>query len=103
MTHYFNTTGLTANQLAVAIESARRQEDAILALFRQRNRPMSPSMVQREMEKFGKVWPITSVRRAMTVLTGQGDLAQTEIKIVGVFGKPEHCWGLPSTQGGLFQ
>ena len=100
---YHNTTHLQGDDLAQEIHNAEKQEAAVLALFRNRNRPMSPSMVHREIEKFGKRWPITSVRRAMTNLANEGSLTKTDLQVVGIYSKKEHCWRLPELQGELFQ
>ncbi len=36
--------------------------------------------------------PLTSIRRAITVLTNKGLLQKTDEQISGVYGKPEYVW-----------
>lgn len=44
----------------------------------------------------GLTCPLTSVRRALTVLTAKGKLRKTVSKGEGLFGTPNHKWSLPS-------
>ena len=43
---------------------------------------------------FNNVWPLTSVRRAITNLSSDGELVKTNDKVTGIYGKPEHLWRL---------
>ena len=87
---YFNTTGVEQPQLGVFINDALKQEDAVMAFFDQPNNGYTPSMIH-------AVWPVdntplTSVRRAMTQLTRKGRLVKTDIKVDGMYKRPEHVW-----------
>ena len=68
-----------------------KQENYILAFFKHEQEPMSPSMVHKA---FNNVWPLTSVRRAITNLSSDGELLKTNDKVTGIYGKPEHLWRL---------
>lgn len=48
--------------------------------------------------------PLTSIRRAINVLTKEGKLEKTYNKKLGNFGVPNHTWRLarPQQQGELF-
>lgn len=73
-------------------------EVEILGLFRRiaaRRKPpeLTPSMVhQRLWYNSGREYPITSVRRAMTVLTKKKSLQKLTKSKTGPYGKPEHFW-----------
>ena len=101
---YYNTTGLNFDELAVEIKGARRQMDAILAIY-QAVKFAAPSRIEEICVGFGKSWPLHSIRRAITVLADQGLLEKTEEKKVGRYGKKEHIWKLPEadSQLGLFE
>jgi hypothetical protein len=87
-------------------EDQKGIELEILGLFRQvaarRNTPeLTPSMVhQRLWYTKGREYPITSVRRALTVLTTKGSLQKLSKTKTGPYGKPEHFWKL-DTSGGV--
>lgn len=68
-----------------------KQENYILAFFKHEKEPMSPSMVHKA---FNNAWPLTSVRRAITNLSTDGELVKTNDKVTGIYGKPEHLWRL---------
>jgi hypothetical protein len=44
-------------------------------------------------------WPITSIRRSITVLTHSGLLQKTTLQHKGPYGEPEHLWELPTDKG----
>lgn len=94
---YHVTTPLDPQTLREAIVQAKRQEDAILAIFQRLRRPLTPSDVLRITTAAGKRWPITSVRRAITDLEREaGALVKTDSLRMGPLGKPEHAWRLPT-------
>jgi hypothetical protein len=68
-----------------------KQEEYILAFFKDEEKPQSPSMVYDALPEH---WPITSVRRAITNLTTAGELVKTNNTVTGMYGKPEHLWSL---------
>jgi Fe2+ or Zn2+ uptake regulation protein len=92
MQPFYNTIQLTGEDLKKAVSDAQRQEDAIYLLYKHTGKPYSPSQVLRLMEKAGKNWPITSIRRAITNLEQQGKLDKTYLMFSGPMGKPEHTW-----------
>ena len=92
---FFNTTRLTGDALRDAIRSAYKQDDAILTIYRHARGPLSPSDVWAQCERAGKGWPITSIRRAITTLTGTGELERLDVQKAGIYGKPEHLWVVP--------
>lgn len=87
---YFNTTNERGSQLEQSIEKAERQEDIVLELFK-KHIVMSPSQVH---HFFDDSTPLTSIRRAITVLTDKSILVKTDQMIRGVYGKNEHCYKL---------
>lgn len=89
MAHY-NTTHEAGELLKEYESKAIKQEEMILRLF-QTGKKMSPSIVMRFLGKDSKV-PLTSVRRAIHNLTDEGKLVKTDLKVRGMFGRPEHIW-----------
>lgn len=101
---FYNTTGLTGDELKNAIARAKSLEQSILLLFKNTNRGWSPSQVLKLMQKAGKQQPITSIRRAITNLTSAGDLVKSPEQVLGLYNDPEHVWVInrkkyPSMQG----
>jgi hypothetical protein len=81
--------------LREAIEQARNQECAVLAIFERLRRPLTPSEVHTLTTAAGKRWPITSIRRAVTGLEREtGELVKTDTTRDGPQGRPEYCWRL---------
>lgn len=93
---FHNSTNETGQTLAAYRQSAMKQEEAVLALFRARRLPMSPSEVWRHYG--ADLTPLTSIRRAMTDLTEAGLLERLEVKVEGHYGRPEHLWKLGDGQ-----
>lgn len=92
---YHVTTPMEPQTLREAIVQARRQEDAVLAIFQRLRRPLTPSDVLGITTAAGKQWPMTSIRRAITDLTDERHaLEKTGRLRVGMFGKPENFWQL---------
>lgn len=89
---FFNTVHLMGAELTSAIAQAKRQDDAVLAIFVTAAGPMPPSQVHRLCTQAGRTWPPTSVRRAITNLTKRDLLAKTDTLVRGPLGKPEHLW-----------
>jgi hypothetical protein len=92
MGSYFDTTHLQPADLAQAIAAAKHQEGKVLALF-DRYGSLSPSMA---LDLFGiagqRLPPLTSIRRAITVLTDRGLLVKTDVQVRGRYGALEHTW-----------
>lgn len=92
---YYNTNKESPAEAADSAVQTQKQELVILAFFRKQQEPLSPSMVHKA---FLEIWPITSVRRAMTDLTVAGKLVKTKETVPGAYGKREHLWALPGQQ-----
>jgi hypothetical protein len=89
-TSYFNTTRSTHPALTRYEEKAVSQEDQILVWFRMYEQTASPSKICKLFHE----WPITSVRRAMTNLTNEGELVKTDQQVLGPYRRPEYVWRL---------
>lgn len=97
---YFNTTHQADPQLSLFTLKAESQTEAVLAIFQQQRRPLSPSQVWQlcPRDALGEpLWPLTSVRRAITVLTDKRhELERTATQAVGHYGRPEYLWQVPA-------
>ena len=52
--------------------------------------------------KYHLNYPLTSIRRALTNLTGALHLQKNEIKVQGIYGMPEHTWKLASNVENIY-
>ena len=86
---YFNTTHESGVELKRSRKSCGDQEVVIAEMFRNHGR-LSPSQAHRLYPDNGT--PLTSIRRAITVLTNKGLLQKTDEQVRGVYGKPEYIW-----------
>ena len=90
---FYNTTGEDNNQSRNMEVSNSKQEDIVLAIFSEHKR-LSPSqalslyLVVTKKQRT----PITSIRRAISDLTRQGRLKQTEGQHRSPLGKNEWIW-----------
>ena len=89
---YFNTTALDSESLALAARAAESQEEAVRFIFAVAKAPLSPSDVLAVTERAGRRWPLHSIRRAITVLTGKRELERMNRKKLGLYGRPEYLW-----------
>lgn len=92
---HHNTTNESGWLLAKFEGKAKSQEIKILSWFKAQPRldfTSSPTEVLRSV--FNNGLPITSVRRAITNLTTNGDLFKTDKKVNGPYGRPECLWRL---------
>ena len=92
---FFNTTSEKGQDLSNSNRKATKQNEVVLELFKQFG-TASPSQIY-------QVWgtitglttpPITSIRRAITTLTGERKLVKTDDMVIGLYGKPEYKWRL---------
>lgn len=91
--NYWNTTRLTGAELREAVQSADKQDAAVLAIFDSRpGQYMSPSQVWRIGCDLGARWLLTSVRRSMTTLTEARELVKLDDRIDGAYGRKEFVW-----------
>lgn len=86
---YFNTTHESGTALKRSRKSCGEQETLIAEMFRERGR-LSPSQAHRLYPD--QKTPLTSIRRAISVLTGKGLLQKTDEQVTGVYGKSEYVW-----------
>ena len=97
--HYFNTTREVEPNLSQYIKAAQDNEKVVLEIFRYYpDLLFTPYEVHDIMVKYlGEEHVlITSVRRAITVLTKNGHLEQTEVKKPGPKGRDNLTWKLKS-------
>ncbi len=90
MTH-FNTNKETGDTLKESERKADTQGEKILKYFKMHVADCAgPSDIW--LKAFDCLIPLTSVRRAMTCLTNDGELMKTERMQSGAYGKTEHMW-----------
>ncbi len=89
--HYFNTTHSTHPELTQYESKAVSQEARILDYFKTYEAQKTPSNL---LSLFGGKTPITSIRRALSNLTAQGELVKTEHQVLGPYRRPEYVWSL---------
>ncbi len=91
---YYNTTKTTANKLKKFAKTNKRQDKLILELFKINPKlELSPFEVQTALKRLRLLnAPITSIRRAMTDLTTQGNLTRTNTRKLGPYGRDSFCW-----------
>lgn len=103
---FFKTIDLTGPELEKAIVQTLKQEEFIQTIYKKNStRGISPSQIYEIVQThYGFNWPITSCRRAITVLTKDNVLSKLPTQVMGIFGKPEHTWRFKqtSTQSKLF-
>lgn len=95
MYHYHNTNSLSGPALDQYEELSYSQEQVILRFMKKH-----PGIYYRPDEI--KIWvfgstdvPITSIRRALSNLTRDGQIVKSEIKDKGPYGRPVNQWVLP--------
>jgi Fe2+ or Zn2+ uptake regulation protein len=90
---YFNTTSEQGIDMVHYTLTAVNQECIVLEIMKIHG-SLSPSQVLSKYKiKTGKVQtPITSIRRALSVLTKAGQLEKTNKKMYANYGRKEHFW-----------
>lgn len=91
---YHATTPLTATELRAAVIAAKRQEDAVLAIYGACRSGLTPWEVYAIGVTHGRRWLIGSVRRAICNLTDEGALTQTGATKAGPHRAASHLWEL---------
>lgn len=89
---YYNTTNLKGDELKTSQKKTASQEQKVLKIFNKYQIPLSPTEVYRNFTSPNA--PLTSIRRALSNLTRDGQLEKTSKKKLGMYGKYEHCWKL---------
>ena len=92
MTTYHNTNNLDEERLVKAIQNNKTQEDIVLLIFKDEKKPLSASKVWNLYNQTDT--PLTSIRRAITNLMNERKLVKTDIKVMGIYGKPEYLYKL---------
>ena len=87
---FYNTINLDKKELQKALRKSEKQKDQVLAVFRTSKEPLTPAEVFTFLNGY---YPIGSIRRAITDLTGY-ELVKTEIMREGLYGSPNYCWKL---------
>lgn len=103
---YFNTINLTGEALKEKNRLTASQNDLIKALFQDNpGRHIGPTeVVEIARIHWGRNWPLTSIRRAMSYLASpkyDEVLAKTTKMVTGSYGDDEHTWILKSSASPL--
>ena len=94
---YYNTNDESGDTLKRSRAQSSKQGRAILAFFQERDGEFTPFEV-RDILGWEAI-PITSIRRAITVLTKAGHLKKTATMRIGLYGKLNHCWTKKGQEG----
>ena len=91
---YYNTNKLMGKDLETAINKAKSQEAQIeLHMKVNSNKSYTPFQLQESfIADYNIVFPITSVRRALTNLTNDKILVKNDKMVIGDYGSPNHTW-----------
>ena len=93
---YYNTNNESGEELQASRRRATSQTAIILSFFLDNpEREFTPFQVQTEL---GLQAPITSIRRAISDLTDEGQLEKTNTLRPGLYGKKCHCWTAKKTE-----
>ena len=88
---YYNTTSLDGIELKEAKNQEMKQKERILEFFKaNKKEEFTPFDVHKAL--FGNATPVTSIRRAITDLTKEGELTQTQTQKREIYGKNNFCW-----------
>ena len=88
---YYNTTRQKGEQLEVAWDKTKSQDDKVMEYFHAHGKA-TPSEVWIHFNENENNVPITSIRRSITNLTNSNYLSKTNNKKEGVYGRPEYVW-----------
>jgi len=89
---YYNTTGLSGEELQKSISKAVTQDDRVMYIMKKNDRPMSASTIWGKYRaNFGNC-PLTSIRRSLSNLKQYGSIRWTGEYKKGIYGKPERLW-----------
>ena len=93
---YYNTNDEKGSSLSESRGKAINQNVLVLNVFKLfPNDNLSPNEVAKYIvNTFNREFPITSIRRAITDLTSEGNLEKTDEKKMGNWGKRVHTWKL---------
>ena len=92
---YYNTNEETGATLNNSRKNTVKQEDLVLGIFQKhRVQSLTPEEVNNALEQDGYIFPITSIRRAITDLTNRDVLEKTDTMRLGTWNKLTHAWKL---------
>ena len=91
-TVFYNTIGLSGEELQKAISKATIQDDRIFMIMQIKARPMSASVIWGVYQAWFNNCPITSIRRSLSNLKQYGSIRWTGEYKKGIYGKPERLW-----------
>jgi|TARA_Y100000310_G_scaffold29525_1_gene28036 hypothetical protein len=96
---YYNTNREGGNTLRLSWGKADKQENMIMEIFQERARQtlagLAPHQVRDKIaQDYGKQYPLTSIRRAISNLTDNGELVKLDRMVPGNYGKNVHTWRL---------
>lgn len=109
---FYNTTNLVNSELLAAIESATKQNERVMLIFRTKNRPMSPSEVHAIYQTWFERCPLWSIRARMSTLSRsvyinkwteivciyEAELFKTDLPLrPGAYKRGERVWQLKPT------
>lgn len=86
---YYNTTNESGSQLDLYTQSAKTQDERVMALY-YTFIEAGPSQIWKAYNRVYKDVPLTSIRRSITNLKNEGKLIETEHKALGSYGRPEY-------------
>lgn len=87
---YWNTNREEADTLKNSKAKAATQQDTILEFFK--DNPLQAYSPEEVHEQTGLNCPLTSVRRAMSNLKGEGLILKTDLMVMGSYGKYTHAY-----------
>ena len=90
--NYYNTTHLPEPELKKEKLAVKFQDERVLDIFKQSGVKMTPWECSQAYDRLFPAAPITSIRRAITDLTGQGLLKKCIEQKTGGYGKKNYTW-----------
>jgi Fe2+ or Zn2+ uptake regulation protein len=90
MNAYFNTTHAEGPQLKMFERKATTQEQEVYDFLRTYRQPAGASLIWQQ--RFTRMTPITSVRRALTCLCTAGKIKKLNQLTPGFYGRSEYLY-----------
>lgn len=91
---YYNTTNERGTQSDLYTQTAKSQDERVLALFHTYKSGGATLIHRAYCRIYRTNTPITSIRRSINTLTKSGKLEKTDLKDLGSHGRPEYVWTL---------
>jgi len=91
---FYNTIHLKGAELLEALKGCTKQEEKVFLLLSNHSKPMAASDVLKVYNNFFNDAPITSIRRALNVLSNDPEtkVINTNVQKIGPWGKPEYLY-----------